>query len=111
VLAPELAGDERFRRRFLLESQLAARLEHPHIVPIYGAGEVEDVLYLAMKYVEGLNAVPAPRPSRIMLSPLSEIRTGCGRAAGSHASARPLTSGAYHGGNDQAWAAPPYLRC
>jgi serine/threonine-protein kinase len=53
VLAPELAGDERFRRRFLLESQLAASLEHPHIVPIYGAGEVEDVLYLAMKYVEG----------------------------------------------------------
>ena len=53
VLAPELANDERFRRRFLLESQLAASLEHPHIVPIYGAGEVEDVLYLAMKYVEG----------------------------------------------------------
>ena len=53
VLAPELSGDERFRRRFLLESQLAASLEHPHIVPIYAAGEVDDVLYLAMKYVEG----------------------------------------------------------
>jgi ABC-type oligopeptide transport system substrate-binding subunit/class 3 adenylate cyclase/tRNA A-37 threonylcarbamoyl transferase component Bud32 len=53
VLARELAEDERFRRRFLLESQLAASLEHPHIVPIYGAGEFEDVLYLAMKYVEG----------------------------------------------------------
>jgi ABC-type oligopeptide transport system substrate-binding subunit/class 3 adenylate cyclase/streptogramin lyase/tRNA A-37 threonylcarbamoyl transferase component Bud32 len=53
VLARELAQDERFRRRFLLESQLAASLEHPHIVPIYGAGEEGDVLYLAMKYVEG----------------------------------------------------------
>ena len=53
VLAPELARDERFRRRFLLESQLAASLEHPHIVPIYGAGEADEVLYLAMKYVEG----------------------------------------------------------
>jgi len=53
VLAPELSRDDRFRRRFLLESQLAASLEHPHIVPIYGAGEVEDVLYLAMRYVEG----------------------------------------------------------
>jgi ABC-type oligopeptide transport system substrate-binding subunit/class 3 adenylate cyclase len=53
VLAPELVRDERFRGRFLLESQLAASLEHPHIVPIYGAGEAEEVLYLAMKYVEG----------------------------------------------------------
>jgi ABC-type transport system substrate-binding protein/class 3 adenylate cyclase/tRNA A-37 threonylcarbamoyl transferase component Bud32 len=53
VLARELADDERFRRRFLLESQLAAGLEHPHIVPIYAAGEHEDLLFLAMKYVEG----------------------------------------------------------
>src|SRR4051812_1503305 len=49
VLARELAGDERFRRRFLVESQLAASLEHPHIVPIYAAGEDDRVLYLAMK--------------------------------------------------------------
>jgi ABC-type transport system substrate-binding protein/class 3 adenylate cyclase/predicted Ser/Thr protein kinase len=53
VLGRELAEDDRFRRRFLLESQLAAGLEHPHIVPIYAAGEEDDVLFLAMKYVEG----------------------------------------------------------
>src|SRR6266511_3875197 len=53
VLSHELAEDERFRRRFLVESQLAASLEHPHIVPIYAAGEEGDVLFLAMKYVEG----------------------------------------------------------
>src|SRR5580765_5080431 len=53
VLVPELSNDERFRRRFLLESQLAASLEHPHIVPIYAAGEQDDVIFLAMKYVEG----------------------------------------------------------
>jgi ABC-type transport system substrate-binding protein/class 3 adenylate cyclase len=53
VLAPELVEDERFRHRFLLESQLAASLEHPHIVPIYGAGEADENLFLAMKYIEG----------------------------------------------------------
>src|SRR3954465_12482540 len=53
VIARELADDERFRRRFLLESQLAASLEHPHIVPIYAAGEEDEALFLAMKYVEG----------------------------------------------------------
>ena len=53
VLAREFSEDERFRRRFLFESQLAASFEHPHIVPIYAAGEEGDVLFLAMKYVEG----------------------------------------------------------
>jgi serine/threonine-protein kinase len=55
VLAREVADDERFRRRFLVESQLAASLEHPHIVPIYAAGDEDGVLYLAMKYVEGFD--------------------------------------------------------
>ena len=53
ILAPELAEDERFRARFLSESRLAASLEHPHIVPIYDAGEADGLLYIAMRYVEG----------------------------------------------------------
>jgi serine/threonine-protein kinase len=53
VLVPELAADERFRKRFLVESQLAASLDHPNIVPIYAAGEEGGLLYLAMRYVEG----------------------------------------------------------
>ncbi len=53
VLASELAADERFRKRFLVESQLAASLDHPNIVPIYAAGEEGGLLYLAMRYVEG----------------------------------------------------------
>jgi ABC-type transport system substrate-binding protein/class 3 adenylate cyclase len=53
VLAAELAADERFRKRFLVESQLAASLDHPNIVPIYAAGEEGGLLYLAMRYVEG----------------------------------------------------------
>ena len=53
VLAPEFAGNERFRERFLRESRLAASLDHPHIVPIFRAGEADGVLFLAMRYVEG----------------------------------------------------------
>src|SRR5215208_1576481 len=53
LLSPELAENERFRERFLRESRVAASLDHPHVVPIYQAGEADGVLYIAMRYVEG----------------------------------------------------------
>src|SRR5262245_60609014 len=53
LIAPEFWGDERFRDRFLAETELAASLEHPNVVPVYSAGEVQGQLYLAMRYVEG----------------------------------------------------------
>jgi serine/threonine-protein kinase len=53
VISPALADDPGFRARFLRESQLAASLDHPHVIPIYDADEVEGVLYLAMRYVDG----------------------------------------------------------
>ena len=53
VLAPQLAGDERFRERFVRESRIAAGMEHQNIVPIFEAGEAEGLLFLAMRYVPG----------------------------------------------------------
>jgi predicted Ser/Thr protein kinase len=53
LLAPQLAEDEAFRERFLVESELAASLDHSSIVPIYAAGEADDRLFIAMRYVEG----------------------------------------------------------
>jgi protein kinase-like protein len=53
VLSPQLAADERFRRRFLRESQLAQRLDHPHVVATVTSGEEEGRLYLATAYVDG----------------------------------------------------------
>ncbi|HEU5171786.1 MAG TPA: protein kinase [Gemmatimonadales bacterium] len=52
VLPPDLAAAinlERFRR----EIQLAARLQHPHIVPLLSAGQAGDVLYYTMPFIEG----------------------------------------------------------
>ncbi|MEA2516986.1 MAG: hypothetical protein QOG16_824 [Actinomycetota bacterium] len=53
VLAPELSGDENFQSRFVRESQMAAAIDHPNIIPVYDTGESEGVLFLAMRYVEG----------------------------------------------------------
>src|SRR3954467_814014 len=53
LLAPPLTEDKAFRERFLEESQIAASLDHPNVVPIYAAGEAGDELYIAMRFVEG----------------------------------------------------------
>jgi serine/threonine protein kinase/outer membrane protein assembly factor BamB len=53
VLHPQIAADREFIERFFQEAKLAARLDHPNIVPIYEVGEVEGRVYLAMKYMSG----------------------------------------------------------
>jgi streptogramin lyase len=78
LLAPELAEDDRFRERFLRESRLAASLEHPSIITIYEARQVDGSLYLAMRYVEGtdlraLIAEGGPLPIERALSIVSQV--------------------------------------
>ena len=54
VLPPELAFREEIRLRFVREAETAARLSHPHIVPIYSVGESPDgLVYFVMAYVDG----------------------------------------------------------
>jgi streptogramin lyase len=52
VVARELADQEGFRERFLRESQLAAKLEHPSVVPVYDAREEDGELIVAMRLIE-----------------------------------------------------------
>jgi DNA-binding beta-propeller fold protein YncE len=53
VIARELADREGFRERFLRESRLAARLDHPAVVPIFDSREVDGELIVAMRLVAG----------------------------------------------------------
>src|SRR4051794_28005075 len=53
LIVPELAEDEEFRRRFERESQMAASLDHPNVIPVYEAGEAEGALFISMRYVKG----------------------------------------------------------
>jgi hypothetical protein len=53
VLAPGLADDPVFRRRFIAESRAAAAVDDPYIIPIYEAGEAGGALFIAMRFVGG----------------------------------------------------------
>ncbi|KUH99858.1 bifunctional serine/threonine-protein kinase/transporter substrate-binding domain-containing protein [Mycobacterium sp. IS-3022] len=55
VLPPGMAADETFQQRFRRESQAAAGLNDPHVVPIHGFGEIDGRLYLDMRLIEGSN--------------------------------------------------------
>jgi serine/threonine-protein kinase len=53
VLPPELAFQDEIRQRFMREAQTAARLSHPHIVPIHGVDEGGGLVYFVMGLVDG----------------------------------------------------------
>jgi YVTN family beta-propeller protein len=55
VVAPQIAREPKFRERFLRESRTAGSLDHPNVVPIYDAGEADGVLYIAMRFVDGVD--------------------------------------------------------
>jgi tRNA A-37 threonylcarbamoyl transferase component Bud32 len=72
VLPPELAFQQDIRERFTREAQTAARLSHPHIVPIHSVGEGGGLVYFVMGYVDGESV--AARIRRRGQLPVEEAR-------------------------------------
>jgi serine/threonine protein kinase len=70
VLRAEMAADPGFQERFRRESRVAARLQEPHVIPVHDFGDIDGVLYIDMRLVEGaslkdeLRANGALDPSR-----------------------------------------------
>src|SRR4051794_10962170 len=53
VLRAEVAADPNYQERFRRESRVAARLQEPHVIPVHDFGDVDGVLYIDMRLVEG----------------------------------------------------------
>ena len=97
VLSDELSDDQSFRSRFVRESQLAAGLDHPNIVPVYEAGEIEGKLFIAMRYVRGTDlrtlvakegSLPIERTLRL-LRPIASALDAAHRAGLVHRDVKP----------------------
>ena len=72
LLPPVLAARPDLRERFLREARTAARLSHPHIVPIHSVEEQKDLVFFVMGYVDGESAGDRVR----RLGPLSNNEVG-----------------------------------
>src|SRR4051812_26331192 len=72
LLRSDVAADPSYRDRFRRESRVAARLQEPHVIPVHDFGEIDGVLFIDMRLVEG-PSVKAELCARSVLSPARAV--------------------------------------
>jgi serine/threonine-protein kinase len=81
VIAPALAAEPNFQQRFERECELAASIDHPGVIAVYSAGEVEGSAYVTMRYIEGTDLAEMIRSRGRLPAPLvAEIAAQVGEA-------------------------------
>jgi serine/threonine protein kinase len=82
LIQPDKSGDADFLNRFQRESRLAASIDHPNVVPVFGAGEEDGLWYIAMRYVDGsdlgeyLRSRDSPLPPTDAARLISQVADG-----------------------------------
>lgn len=78
LLRPDMAADPAFQERFRRESRVAARLQEPHVIPVHDFGDIDGVLYIDMRLVEGaslkeLIRTAGPLPATRAVSIIAQV--------------------------------------
>lgn len=79
VLSTHLTGDSEFNERFQREAHSVARLEHPHILPVHDYGQIDNLSYIVMRFVEG-GTLEEIIGKRISLSHITNLITQIAKA-------------------------------
>ncbi|WP_006244433.1 serine/threonine-protein kinase [Mycolicibacterium tusciae] len=87
LLRPEVAADQSFQQRFRRESRVAARLQEPHVIPVHDFGDIDGVLYIDMRLVEGASLkdellAKGPLPPGRAVSIVSQVAAALDAAHG-----------------------------
>jgi serine/threonine protein kinase len=108
-----LAGDEAVRMRFVREARAVAAVDHPHIIPVYAAGDADGMQYIAMRFVAGdtlqgvirKNGVLSPRRTAAFISPVASALDAAHAAGLVHRDVKPgnILVDARRGGPEHAY--------
>ena len=81
ALSQEFEADEldEAKARFFREAETAGRLNHPHIVTIYDAGEEHDLCFIAMELLKGKDLIPYTKPEALL--PMARVVSITARVA------------------------------
>ncbi|MDX6415824.1 MAG: hypothetical protein QOG28_444 [Trebonia sp.] len=108
-----LAGDEAVRMRFVREARAVAAVDHPHIIPVYAAGEADGMQFIAMRFVAGdtlqgviaANGALPPRRAAAFISPVASALDAAHAAGLVHRDVKPgnILVDARRGGPEHAY--------
>ena len=87
VMGENLTGDNEFRERFVDEARNTSAIDHANVVPLYDFGEVDGLLYIAMRLVDGADLANLIKDGPLSPGPHAGA-VGAGRRGPGHA-ARP----------------------
>ncbi len=100
LIVPERSSDPAFRERFKLESRLAAAIEHVNVIPVYEAGEDDQLLFIAMRLVDGTDLAEVlgregrldPQRTALLIGQLAGALDAAHRAGLVHRDVKPANA-------------------